>query len=189
VPAIRTAYQQHGVRSFYQQFGDIYRNPHEPTIRAVLGLAVAHWSPDCGRVLDLACGSGEVTLALQELGVQAIDGVDPYTYKAYAARTGRRAEAYTFEQIAAGALASRRYSTIVCSFALHLLDISRLPALACQLSLIGDSLLILTPHKRPQLKPEWGWSCAGELVAERVRARYYLPSNERSEVSASADLD
>jgi hypothetical protein len=171
--AIRTAYERHGVRGFYQQFGGAYRNPHERAVRAALRAAVARWPIDLSHVLDLACGSGEATLALRELGCESIDGVDPYTYSAYAERTGAVAEAYTFERIAAGALAGRRYSAIVCSFALHLVEASRLPALVCQLSLLGDALLILTPHKRPQLRPEWGWTAAGELVVERVRARYY----------------
>ena len=172
-PALRKAYERHGVQAFYRQFGDQYRNPHEPAIHEALRLAIERWDVDLGHVLDLACGSGEVTLALRGLGHTAVEGIDPYTHKAYTERTGSMAEAYTFEQIAAGALAGRSYSTIICSFALHLLDASRLPALAYQLSLIADALLILTPHKRPRLKPEWGWSCYDELVVDRVRARYY----------------
>jgi hypothetical protein len=174
--AIRAAYQQYGVEGFYRRFGGSYRNPHEQAIRAALHAVVARWHLPLDRVLDLACGSGEVTLALRELGCGAIDGVDPYTYQAYAERTGQPAERLTFEQIAEGALNGRSYATIVCSFALHLVAISRLPALAMQLSQIGEVLLLLTPHKRPQLRPEWGWSCVGELLIERVRARYYRRS-------------
>jgi SAM-dependent methyltransferase len=171
--AIRAAYEQYGVEGFYQRFGGSYRNPHERVIRATLREAVARWDLPLDHVLDLACGSGEVTLALRELGCAAIDGIDPYTHQAYAARTSQPAEPITFEQIAVGALAARSYSTIVCSFALHLVALSRLPALATQLSLISTALLVLTPHKRPQLRPEWGWRCADELLIERVRARYY----------------
>jgi SAM-dependent methyltransferase len=171
--AIRAAYEQYGVEGFYQRFGGSYRNPHERVIRATLGAAVARWDLPLDRVLDLACGSGEVTLALRELGGGVIDGIDPYTYQAYAERTGQEAEPITFEQIAAGALAGRSYGTLVCSFALHLVALSRLPALITQLSLIGTALLVLTPHKRPLLRPEWGWRCIDELMIERVRARYY----------------
>ena len=174
--AIRAAYQQYGVEGFYRRFGGSYRNPHEQAIRAALQAVVARWDLPPGRLLDLACGSGEATLALRELGCGAIDGVDPYTHQAYAERTGQVAERFTFEQIAAGALAGRSYGAIVCSFALHLVAISWLPALSMQLSQIGHALVVLTPHKRPQLRPEWGWSCAGELLVERVRARYYRRS-------------
>jgi 2-polyprenyl-3-methyl-5-hydroxy-6-metoxy-1,4-benzoquinol methylase len=171
--AIRAAYEQYGVDGFYQRFGGTYRNPHEGAIRATLRAAVARWNLPIDRVLDLACGSGEITLVLRELGGAAIDGIDPYTHQAYAERTGQAAEQLTFEQIAAGALAGRSYSMIVCSFALHLVALSRLPALATQLSLIAPTLVVLTPHKRPQLRPEWGWRCADELLVERVRARCY----------------
>ena len=80
------------------------------------------------------------------------------------------------DRASTGALAGRSYGTIVCSFALHLVALSRLPALMTQLSLIGTALLVLTPHKRPLLQPEWGWRCADELLIERVRARYYRPT-------------
>jgi hypothetical protein len=59
---------------------------------------------------------------------------------------------------------------------MHLVELSRLPRLAQQLAQVGDALLIVTPHKRPILKHEWGWRLRGELVHERVRVRYYLSS-------------
>jgi 2-polyprenyl-3-methyl-5-hydroxy-6-metoxy-1,4-benzoquinol methylase len=181
--AIRVGYERYGVEGFYQRFGASYRNPHEPAVRAAIRRAVERWGIPVGkgaRVLDLACGSGEATLALRELGCDRIDAVDPYTAAAYTARTGAAAERLTFEQIAAGGLAGRQYDTIVCSFALHLVAASRLPTLALHLGMAGAGLLIITPHKRPQMRPEWGWSLVGELVVERVRARYY-----RSALSAT----
>ncbi len=171
--AIRHQYEEYGVEGYYAQFGAEYRNPHERTIREVLQQAVHCWQLDLTRVLDLACGSGEVTLAVRELGCRQIDGVDPHTGEAYLARTGQQAEAVSFEQIAAGAVAGRQYSLIVCSFAMHLIDESWLPALLAQLGLIADSLLILTPHKRPAIKAAWGWKLEDEFVSERVRARLY----------------
>jgi len=171
--SIRSQYERYGVQDFYQRFGGGYSNPHERAIQHVLRAAVETWPIDLSHVLDLACGSGEATLSLKALGADQVDGVDPYTAEAYFARTGQTAEPFTFEQIATGALAGRSYSLIVCSFALHLLQPSRLPALAYQLGLLADSLLILTPHKRPNLKPEWGWALTGEMVVERVRARVY----------------
>ncbi|MBK9942558.1 MAG: class I SAM-dependent methyltransferase [Kouleothrix sp.] len=170
---IRADYQQFGAQGYYQQFGAAYRNPHEPIVYDLLAQAVAHWRLPLGRVLDLACGSGEATLALRPLGAGTIDAADPYTGAAYAARTGQAAEPLSFEQIAAGALAGRRYDTIVCSFALHLAPLSRLPALAIQLGLLADYLLIITPHKRPAIRAEWGWAPLGELLSARVRARCY----------------
>jgi hypothetical protein len=174
--SIRAAYEKHGAREFYEQSGARYRNPHEPQIRRSLERAVQTWRPDLSRVLDLAAGSGEVTLALRDLGAGSVEGADPYTADAYQARTGNTAEQFSFEDIAAGVLAGRRYSLVACSFALHLCEPSRLPAVAYQLSLVANSLLILTPHKRPHLRPEWGWRLVEEQVVERVRCRYYAGS-------------
>lgn len=171
--AIRRQYEKHGARGYYQRHGAEYRNPHEAAIAQVLHTVVPQWPLDLAHVLDLACGSGEATLVLRELGAQQIDGIDPYTGAAYRARTGQAAEAYDFAAIAAGALRGRRYSLIVCSFALHLAEASRLPLLAYELAELAPHLLILTPHKRPALKPEWGWQLRAETVIERVRARWY----------------
>jgi SAM-dependent methyltransferase len=174
--SIRHGYEQHGVAGYYQAYGAAYRNPHEQAVRQALGAAVARWQPSLSDVLDLACGSGEATLALRDAGqagAARVTGIDPYTAAAYRERTGQPAETFTFEAIAAGALAGRRYSLIVCSYALHLLEPSRLPGLAYTLSRLAPALLVLTPHKRPDLRVEWGWALVGELRVERVRARYY----------------
>jgi len=171
--SIRGQYVRYGTQGYYQQFGAQYRNPHELAVRQAIYAAVSAWKLDLTHVLDLACGSGEVTLALRELGATAIDGLDPYTGAAYQIRTGQAAEALSFEAIAGGALEGRQYSLIVCSYALHLLEPSRLPQLAYQLSRVAGALLVLTPHKRPLLRPEWGWTLTGEAVEQRVRARGY----------------
>jgi hypothetical protein len=136
-------------------------------------MVAGDWILDLSHVLDLAAGSGEVTLALRGLGVGRVEGIDPFTFEAYQARTGQTAGRETFGQIAEGALAGRRYSLIVCSFALHLIEPSRLPKLAQQLADISDRLLILTPHKRPQIRSAWGWEIEREIVVQRVRARLY----------------
>jgi len=172
--SIRGQYERLGVKTFYRRHGAEYTNPHEPVLRDVLRMAVERWRLDLSHVLDLAAGSGEATLILRDLGAAQIDGVDPYTGEAYQARAGQPAEPLSFEDVAAGALAGRRYSLIVCSFALHLAEPSRLPMIAYQLSLVAPALLILTPHKRPVIRPEWGWRLEGEFVEQRVRARLYV---------------
>jgi len=171
--AIRLEYESRGVEGFYQESGDDYRNPHEPQVQRLLEVVVTQWNLDLSRVLDLAAGSGEVSLALRRLGVGKIDGIDPFTFRAYHARTGQTAGRETFEQIADGALEGRHYSLIVCSFAMHLVERSRLPRLAQQLARIGDRLLIVTPHKRPEIRPDWAWIIEQEIVVQRVRARLY----------------
>lgn len=179
--AIRQEYETLGVRGFYQAQGGTYRNPHEPQVVRSLEAAVREWNLDLKRVLDLAAGSGEATLALRALGAGAIEGIDPFTFDAYRQRTGQVAGRETFEQIAAGALVGRDYTLIVCSFAMHLVEPSRLPQLAMQLSLIGDRLLILTPHKRPQIRCKWGWELEEERIVQRVRARLYRSTSRARE--------
>jgi SAM-dependent methyltransferase len=171
--SVRAGYVQHGVAAYYQQSGAAYRNPHEPIIRAILAHVADAWALDLRAVLDLACGSGEVTLAWRDLPDAHIVGMDPYTGAAYRARTGQDAEPFTFEQIAGGALHGRRYTLIACSFALHLVAESRLPALCYQFAQIAPRLLIVSPHKRPPIQPAWGWTLMETYTHERVHARLY----------------
>ncbi|KAJ3568379.1 hypothetical protein NP233_g5753 [Leucocoprinus birnbaumii] len=53
------------------------------------------------------------------------------------------------------------YSTVemvVCSFALHLIETpSALFALLCALSYKARWLVVLAPHKKPEIKDGWGW--------------------------------
>jgi hypothetical protein len=171
--SIRHAYESLGVARFYREKGKAYRNPHEPQIRACLNHAAREWKLDLSHALDLAAGSGEVTLALRELGAGHIDAMDPFTFDAYHHRTGAAATRESFEQIASGAISDRRYSLVVCSFAMHLVERSRLPGLCGALRCITDSLLILTPHKRPEIREDWGWKLTQETVIQRVRMRLY----------------
>jgi hypothetical protein len=167
-----------GVASHYREHGRDYANPHAPIVRALLDDVVPRWSLDLAHVLDLACGAGEVTVALRDSvslrdRATRIDGIDPFTGDAYRRATGQPCEPISFEQIAAGALRGRRYSLVVCSFAMHLCPESMLPALGTELAQVTPRLLILTPHKRPALRESHGWTLSGERIRERVRARLY----------------
>lgn len=174
--SIHAGYAAEGVRGFYQRHGGEYRNPHEPEVHDLIASAVAEWPLDLTHVLDLAAGSGEATAALVRRVGDAplrIDAIDPYTAAAYEARTGRPCEALSFEDVAAGGLAGRAYSLVVCSFALHLAEPSRLPVLCWRLAEVAGQLLILTPHKRPAIEERWGWRLTHERLRRRVRARLY----------------
>jgi SAM-dependent methyltransferase len=185
------AYEALGVEGYYLAHGATYRNPHEDGVCGALAMAVATWPLDLSHVLDLACGSGEATLALRELGADRVDGIDPFTGTAYEARVGQPAEAVRFEEIAAGALAGRTWSTVVCSFALHLVETSRLPGVCRALADITDSLLVITPHKRPDIRSGWGWQSPLECKFQRTRARLYrrVEAESHSLGGPSYDLD
>ncbi|RDX53373.1 hypothetical protein OH76DRAFT_1399274 [Lentinus brumalis] len=81
---------------------------------------------------------------------------------------------------------------VICSFALHLIEKpSELFALLWELSLKSRWLVILAPHKRPEIKDGWGWckwdveswsecrmtDSVGELLEDRVHCRVYRSLN------------
>ena len=102
---VRNAYAAHadGATGFYVDEGSTYTNPHDGGVREALVRAVRAW-PDLfapadqpgstadDRILDLSCGSGEVTAALVAAGVHLdrIDACDPYTGAAYERRIGKK---------------------------------------------------------------------------------------------------
>ena len=171
---IRLEYEEAGTAdAFYRDKGALYRNPQERDVRDMLRKRLRS-SDLSSRVLDLAAGSGEVSLEVVALGGEAT-ATDPFCWEACEQRTGRPCLRWSFEQIAAGEadFEADEFSCIVCSFALHLLDESYLPALLAVLSGWSKVLIVLTPHKRPHLRPEWGWILEEEHVENRVRLRRY----------------
>lgn len=166
--SIRDAYQSQGVVPFYQNHGAEYSNPHEQDIHKCLDLVLENWKPKIDNVLDLACGSGEITTHLKDSNVV---GTDPYTQDAYFKRTGRMPLLYSFEDISKGALEGWNFDLIICSFAMHLLDPSRLPNLCYALSRLSSKMIVISPHKKPVIS--WNWKLKGEWYVNRVRARCY----------------
>lgn len=172
--SVRAGYVEHGVDGYYARHGADYRNPHEAAIGEAIALAHARSPLPTGRVLDLACGSGEATLALATLpGERAFVGCDPYTGDAWRARIPYPLLDFDFSAIAAGALSAHGpFDLIVCSFALHLVERSRLPGVLWALSRVGRELLLLSPHKRPAV--ELGFDRVDEFEHRRVRVRRFV---------------
>lgn len=171
--AIRPEYDRLGPEGYYRAHGADYRNPHEAIVRTLILGRFAEAPPGPGSILDLACGSGEATLALRAAGAADVVGADPFTGDAYKARTGSDALRLRFEDICDGALVEHRFSLVVCSFAMHLLPESRLPVLLPMLAQAAPRLWILTPHKRPAILPSHGWRLDAEILRDRVRLRDY----------------
>lgn len=190
--AIRNEYATHldGADGYYREFGHEYRNPHEDGVAAMVN-RIPTMYPELdlhsASVLDLACGSGEVTIALlnAKFGMTAnqITACDPYTAEAFAMRTathaatrpGLTAEPWSFADIANGVLGERCFDLIVCAYALHLCESSWLPSVCMALAAVSERLVIITPHKRPDLEPWWGWTLREEYrdPAYRIRLRAY----------------
>lgn len=103
--SFRNNYNTFGVDGYYQKYGKTYQNPHENVLNKAIQKLLDDWKDvlSLNHVLDLACGSGEITIAIQEWNSQQkenkninIDGMDPYTYEIYENRTGKKAETYSF---------------------------------------------------------------------------------------------
>ncbi len=90
---IRHKYEAMGVENYYQKYGNNYVNPHEMKINFALDKFLFNdeneWISqiDFSYILDLCCGSGEMTIYLQKylstIGMDnkkyKIDAIDPFT--------------------------------------------------------------------------------------------------------------
>ena len=169
--AIRTEYAEKGVEEYYKTHADVYENPHFPYIKSLL-IQNQHCI-DYKRVLDFSCGGGEVTLILSELTISDKEtshkkkdnpflGCDPFTFKLYEKNTGYQCLPFSFEDVVKGKMTpsvasySRNdnvpFSAIICSFGMHLCAEKMLYSLVYQLFMYSKNIIIITPHKRPQLE-------------------------------------
>ena len=169
--SIHDYYVNLGVNDFYQLYGSIYVNPHENIVRELItNVAVKNILGK--NVLDLCCGSGEITLSLTNHNVV---GVDPYTKNSYFQRTGKYPLNFNFKDIAVGKLQGN-YDSIVCSYALHLCPTSLLPIVLWNLKIISKVLVIITPHKRPECDGIFNWFLVDEVILKKIRMKIYLTS-------------
>lgn len=176
-------YNSIGVKQYYLLHGETYRNPHERAISKILHEIFSF----CEKLrsseplselsfLDLACGSGEVTLSLECFAIPttSITGFDPFTSKAYFQRTNKQAEPISFEDIAFyNVLEERNFDVVICSFALHLAEPEVLSLLMMNLARSCKVLIILSPTKLPKMKSHYGWGLKEHIVKERIHARIF----------------
>ncbi len=172
--AVRDEYAKIGVKNYYLIHSKDYSNPHEATIIKLLTIA-EKMNYIGKKVLDLCCGSGEVTSCLEKYDHE-ITGLDPYTTEAYYNRTKKTALKLSFKDIVNGFL-KERFDCIISSFAMHLCDESMLPSLLWKLCEISNTLIVITPHKRPDCDNVSCWILVDEIVLDRVRMRIYLNKN------------
>ncbi|KDQ62202.1 hypothetical protein JAAARDRAFT_30103 [Jaapia argillacea MUCL 33604] len=149
-------------------------------------------------------------LNIELVPVPRIVASDPYTVQAFSDRTSLPCSPLSFRDIAAGDLPTtiskvpglevksssptlgdtRTFflEMIVCSFALHLVpNPSELFALLWELSTKARWMVVLAPHKKPEIKEGWGWikwnvdtwaecpmsESKGEFLRDRVHCRVY----------------
>ena len=128
-------------------------------------------------VLDFAAGGGEVTQVLRRLGAPNLMGCDPFTHTLFAKNTGLPCLQLAFKDVIRQGLPGT-YSMIVSSFALHLCPPKDLFPLTWQLLQAAPLLVVLTPHKRPELENLTGIELAWQdfVTTERgkqVRLKAY----------------
>ena len=181
----RKLYGPQGPAGYYREHGGVYANPHEPAVGACIAHMVREWSLaarpegiDLTRVLDLAAGGGEATLALRRESIESVvEAIDPFTHELYLERTGLPCSAVSFEQIARAEAELHTYTCIIASCALHLAPDSWLPGLCIALVRAARDLVVLTPMTRPRIREEWGWrlveATSLEEGGKKLRLRWY----------------
>lgn len=173
--AIRNQYSAMGVDEYYAAHGGSYRNPHFAQIDALLRQNAHRVA--CESALDFCCGSGEVSEVLRAMGFSGTTACDPYTREAFERNIGGQCLGWSFKDVLRGKLEGE-FSAVICSFAMHLCPKEQLHPLAHALLDRAPLLVIITPHKRPQLETLDGIALAFEDYAltqrgKKVRLKAY----------------
>lgn len=177
--SVRQGYEELGIEGYYIKHSNNYSNPHIKNIEHLINQYTSMYSIGT-KILDMCCGSGEVTKILTEQYENKgdskfeIGGMDPFTYNQYETNTGNRCIRASFKDIATGALDNKQYNTIFCSYALHLCELSMLHTVLYKLSLICSKLIIITPHKRPDLHDNIYFKQECEIEYNRTKLRAYI---------------
>lgn len=190
--AIRNIYEAIGAEAYYKNHGSKYRNPHFATLNEVLpamldsmlvpalgaseGMAALEFS-----CLDFCCGSGEFTQILdiwcQKKGAKCtITGADPFTREAYSKATNRVARDWSFASVCDGVLDDEgaTFDLVVISYAIHLLDPSRMYSFFNAMANHSKYMLIISPTKNKGLvSSAHGWEATGYETNRKVHLRLY----------------
>ncbi|KAH8104502.1 hypothetical protein BXZ70DRAFT_590715 [Cristinia sonorae] len=116
---------------------------------------------------------------------------DPFTAEAFKARTSLNCSTFSFQEIADGSLAALLNAGTEPSQDNQQAEQKVLFALLWELSLRSRWLVVLAPHKKPEIKMGWGWvkwdakvwtECPmaqsdGEFLQDRVHCRVYRSVN------------
>ncbi len=166
---MRKQYKLYGsVENYYRNNCLNYSNPHINSIRLCLQHAKTNWKIDFSEVLDLACGGGEITSL-----IGSKDAFDPYTGDLFKNNTGIMCEPFSFEDIALGKAGDRNYSSIIISYAFHLINKSWIYDLLSILSTWSDTILILGPTKNLRI-PKGLWNFKNQIKIGKTYIFLYI---------------
>ncbi len=89
--SVREGYQKLGVEDYYKEKALTYSNPHEIKIEKLMNIFFNKYMKlnEDSKILDLCCGSGEITRVLENLGCKNIKGLDPFTSELYKSKTNK----------------------------------------------------------------------------------------------------
>lgn len=145
-------YNKFGVDEYYRMYSDTYVNPHTKQICTIVNKnydKINQYQDEY--VLDLCCGNGEITDILTNIDKSInVIGCDPYMYEQYKIKSKRECLQLSFDDIIKRGL-PYKYSSIICSYGMHLCPSDNLSSLVYKLSLATNQIVIITPHKRPNL--------------------------------------
>ena len=164
-----------GVEEYYKENSEKYINPHNIFIDECIKLLINIVKFN-GPILDLCCGSGEVTSALQKLKIDdlKIVGCDPFTSELYLKNHKLECYKFSFDDIINQCFEGHRYGMVICSYALHLCKKSKLKLVCLSLKNISDILCIITPHKKPVITTEMGWILIHEFRRGKSKMNVYI---------------
>jgi len=169
---IRANYTKHGVKDYYKAVGNNYTNPHSDDIEKAMDI-IFNGEAEFNATLDLSCGTGLITDILMEKGITDIIGCDPYLNKEYTENTTRDSISLSFNDIHQGKLFGRRYNTIVCSYALHLIEPSRLNQVLWNLCIVSDYLVLLSPNNKPFINDDDSYELIDQGKEGKCKYRVY----------------
>ena len=88
--SVRAGYEKLGIEGYYKLHNKDYSNPHINEIRYLVkeSNCIKYIGKD---ILDLCCGSGEITNILESIEPHSfnIEGLDPYTTPEYKKKTSK----------------------------------------------------------------------------------------------------
>jgi SAM-dependent methyltransferase len=169
-----------GVDTYYSENGNKYSNPHHLDIADALKICVDNIKLEHDKpILDFCAGSGEVSLILKKYIKNKIIGSDPYTHELYKKNTSNDTYQWSFDDIlnCAPDDFNIQFSVIICSYALHLCDKSKLSLVAQYLSRISPYLCIISPHKNPVLTEQMNWKLLYTDKCNKARLFIYTRIN------------
>lgn len=154
--SIRTLYEIHGVKNYYECHGNSYANPHKKYIQTLLN------DLNCDSFItgiDFACGDGLVSQTLPDIKWV---GVDPYLSNRYHIITNNKCIDSSMEDVAMGKCILPKVDVVVCSYCVDIFEKSYMSSFLWQLSLISNTLVIIRGNKK-KLASNW-WNLTNFMV-------------------------